>query len=89
VTGPILVIGGSGRTGRHIVDRLRRGLVAVRVLGRHGGDLDAEMVLGSIADRDDVDRAASDAAGVVVIVESSEEPGPNGPKRSTSTASRT
>lgn len=80
MTGPILVIGGSGRTGRQIVDRLRRGLVAVRVLSRHGGDLDAEVVLGSIVDRDAVERAARDAAGVVVIVESSEEPGPNGPE---------
>jgi uncharacterized protein YbjT (DUF2867 family) len=80
VTGPILVIGGSGRTGRQIVDLLRRGSVAVRVLSRHGGDLDAEMVAGSITDRADVDHATSDAAGVVVIVESSEQPGPDGPQ---------
>jgi uncharacterized protein YbjT (DUF2867 family) len=62
------------------VDRLRRDAVPVRVLSRHGGDLDAEIFLGRIADRDAVQRAASDAAGVVVIVESSEEPGPNGPQ---------
>jgi uncharacterized protein YbjT (DUF2867 family) len=80
VAGPVLVIGGSGRAGRQIVDRLRRYSVAVRVLSRHGGDLDAEMVVGSITDPDAVARAASDAAGVVVIVESSEEPGPNGPE---------
>jgi uncharacterized protein YbjT (DUF2867 family) len=50
------------------------------VLTRHGSDLDAETLVGSITDRDDVRRAAGDAAGVVVVVESSEQPGPNGPE---------
>jgi nucleoside-diphosphate-sugar epimerase len=61
--GPILVIGGSGRTGRKIVDRLRAESRAVRVLARQTTALDAEMVVGSITDRDDVGRAASDAVG--------------------------
>jgi uncharacterized protein YbjT (DUF2867 family) len=78
--GPTLVIGGSGRTGRKIVDRLRAESRAVRVLARQTTALDAEMVVGSITDRDDVGRAASDAVGVVIIVESSEQPGPNGPE---------
>jgi uncharacterized protein YbjT (DUF2867 family) len=47
VAGPVLVIGGSGRTGRQIVDRLRRDSVAVRVLSRHGGDLDAAVVVAA------------------------------------------
>jgi uncharacterized protein YbjT (DUF2867 family) len=81
VTVPILVIGGSGRTGQQIVDRLRPDRShPVRVLMRHGSDLDAEKLVGSITDRDDVRRAAVDATGVVVIVESSEQPGPNGPE---------
>jgi uncharacterized protein YbjT (DUF2867 family) len=78
---PVLVIGGSGRTGRHIVERLRTaGSNGVRVLSRHGGEGDVEVVTGSITDRDDVGRAAGNAGAVVVIVESSEEPGPNGPE---------
>jgi NAD(P)H-binding len=81
VTAPISVIGGSGRTGRQIVDRVKRDASdSVRVLSRHGGELDAEMLVGSISDRDDVRRAVSDAYGVVICVESSEQPGPNGPE---------
>jgi uncharacterized protein YbjT (DUF2867 family) len=78
---PILVVGGSGRTGRHIVEQLRRDAShPVRVLSRHGGDVDAELVVGSITEPSDVRRAAGDAAGVVVCVESSEQPGANGPE---------
>jgi uncharacterized protein YbjT (DUF2867 family) len=81
VAATVLVIGGSGRTGRQIVDRLRReSSRPVRVLSRHGSDLDAEPFVGSITDRTDVQRAAGDAAGVVICVESSEQPGPNGPE---------
>jgi uncharacterized protein YbjT (DUF2867 family) len=46
---PVLVIGGSGRTGRHIVERLRTaGSNGVRVLSRHGGEGDVEVVTGGI-----------------------------------------
>jgi uncharacterized protein YbjT (DUF2867 family) len=80
VTEPILVVGGSGRTGRHIVEQLQRQSRPVRVLSRHGGDVDAELLIGSITEPNDVRRAAGDAAGVVICVESSEQPGPNGPE---------
>lgn len=80
MTAPILVIGGGGRTGRLIVARLLRDERDVRVLARHGGDVDADVVIGTITSRDDVRRAAGDAGGVVVIVESSVAPGPNGPE---------
>jgi catechol 2,3-dioxygenase-like lactoylglutathione lyase family enzyme len=46
------------------------------VLGRHGADLDAEMLVGRSSDRDDAGRAASDASVVVTIVPSSEQPVP-------------
>jgi uncharacterized protein YbjT (DUF2867 family) len=79
-SGPILVIGGTGRTGREIVGRLQHRSRSARVLGRQEAEIDAEMVVGSITDRDDVGRAASDVTGVVICVESSEHPGPNGPE---------
>lgn len=81
VTAPLLVIGGSGRTGREIVERLRHDPSrAVRTLSRHGIDGDAEAIIGSITDRTAVQRAAHGAGGVVICVESSEQPGPNGPE---------
>jgi uncharacterized protein YbjT (DUF2867 family) len=77
----IAVIGGSGRTGRHIVDQLQRDSShAVRVLSRHGGGTGVETIAGSITEPDDVSTVVADAAGVVVVVESSERPGPNGPE---------
>lgn len=79
-TAPILVVGGSGRTGRHIVERLQRESRPVRVLSRHGGDVDAELLIGSITESNDVRRAARDVGGVVICVESTERPGPNGPE---------
>jgi uncharacterized protein YbjT (DUF2867 family) len=60
------------------VDRLREEGRNVRVMARHD-DVDVQ-VIGTIANAKDVHRAAADAGGVVVIVESSEQPGPNGPQ---------
>jgi nucleoside-diphosphate-sugar epimerase len=41
----VAVIGGSGRTGRHIVDQLQRDSShAVRVLSRHGGGTGVETI---------------------------------------------
>lgn len=78
------VIGGNGRTGRHIVDQLQRDSShAVRVLSRHGGtgsSAGVDTVTGSITEPGDVAEVVADATGVVVIVESSEQPGPNGPE---------
>jgi uncharacterized protein YbjT (DUF2867 family) len=76
----VLVIGGNGRTGRHIVDRLRGdGSRTVRVMSRGGGD-DSDSVRGSITDRDSVAAAVAGVDAIVVVVESSEQPGPNGPE---------
>jgi hypothetical protein len=70
------------RSGRLIVDQLRRGSSSpVQVLSRHSGELDAEMYLGSIAESDDVRRAAGVASGVVICVDSSVQPGRNEPER--------
>lgn len=80
VKAPILVVGGSGRTGRHIVDRLGRESQPVRVLSRHGGDVDAELFIGSVTESRDVYGATRDVTGVVICVESAEQPGPNGPE---------
>jgi uncharacterized protein YbjT (DUF2867 family) len=79
MTDPAVVIGGTGRTGRLIVEQLRRGAQSVRVMARRA-DPDADTIVGSIADVGDVRRAVGDAGAVVVIVESSEDPGPNGPE---------
>jgi uncharacterized protein YbjT (DUF2867 family) len=78
-TSPVVVIGGTGRTGRHIVERLRAATQTVRVLTRRG-DGDADTVVGSITSPGDVRRVAADAGGVVIVVESAERPGPNGPE---------
>jgi uncharacterized protein YbjT (DUF2867 family) len=76
----VLVIGGRGRTGRQIVERLRAdGSRTARVMSRGGGE-DADSVRGSITDRDAVAGAVDGTDAVVIVVESSEQAGPNGPE---------
>jgi uncharacterized protein YbjT (DUF2867 family) len=76
----VVVIGGNGRTGRRIVDRLRGdGSRTVRVMSRSSGG-DASAIAGSITDRDQVAAAVEGTDAVVIVVESSEHPGPNGPE---------
>jgi uncharacterized protein YbjT (DUF2867 family)/ketosteroid isomerase-like protein len=81
----VLVIGGTGRTGRHIVDGLLRAGMEVRALVRHPptADLPEEVAVveGSIQDRAAVEEAATgadaafllwpahDAAGAADVVE--------------------
>lgn len=80
----VTVIGGTGRTGRSAVARLRELGVAVRVLGRHTDALHdhVEMVRGSITDADAVRAAVQGASGVIVVVESADtDGGPNSPEQ--------
>jgi uncharacterized protein YbjT (DUF2867 family) len=78
-----LVIGGAGRTGRHIVDRLRRDGAAVRVLSRNpdrvrGG---VEAIAGDITHSDSVAAAMRGVDSVVLVVESAmnDDGSPNAP----------
>lgn len=67
-----MVIGGSGRTGGHIVRRLRARGDRVRVLSRRpgAGDDGVEVVAGSAADAGAIDEAVAGVDAVVVVVES-------------------
>ncbi|MFI6596492.1 SDR family oxidoreductase [Nonomuraea sp. NPDC050536] len=64
----ILVIGGTGRVGGHVVRKLAEAGESVRVLGRTASGPDA--VQGSIEDPAAVRRAVEGVAGVVIAVES-------------------
>ncbi|WP_214326949.1 NAD(P)H-binding protein [Nonomuraea sediminis] len=64
----ILVIGGTGRVGSHVVRKLTEAAQSVRVLGRSASGPGA--VRGSIDDPAAVRRALEGAVGVVIAVES-------------------
>jgi uncharacterized protein YbjT (DUF2867 family) len=78
-----LVIGGAGRTGRLIVDRLRRDGVAVKVLSRHPDRVPDGVgaIAGDITREDSVREAARDADAIVIVVESAmhDDGSPNSP----------
>lgn len=77
--GPVLVIGGTGRTGRLVVERL-----LTRDPGRAQGRFGAGVAVfgGDVTDAGGVRAAMESADGVVVIVESSNSDyAPNGPER--------
>lgn len=64
---PVLVTGGTGTLGRHVVDGLREAGRPVRVLSRRPANLDpgVELVIGDISTGENVDRAL---AGVETVV---------------------
>lgn len=81
----ILVIGGTGNTGRHIVKQLQAQGDSVRVLSRGAGvgsaTMGAEMVAGSITDANAVRAAVQGMDGVVICVESANsDTAPNAPE---------
>lgn len=67
---PVLVTGGTGFIGRHLVSTLRRQGIRVRVLARHPDaaiwltDLGAEVVVGDLRDKAAVRRATSGVGAV-------------------------
>lgn len=80
----ITVIGGSGRTGKRVVERVHALGAGVRVLSRRPrtGRRGVEIIAGSITDAESVVQAMTGADGVVVVVESAEQDGgPNGPEQ--------
>jgi uncharacterized protein YbjT (DUF2867 family) len=78
-----LVIGGAGRTGRHIVDRLRSDGAAVKVLSRNPDRVPdrVEAIAGDITRADSVAAAMRGADSVVIVVESAmnDDGSPNSP----------
>jgi uncharacterized protein YbjT (DUF2867 family) len=78
-----LVIGGAGRTGRHIVDRLRREGAAVKVLSRNPDRVPdgVEAIAGDVTRADSVAAAMHGADAVVIVVESAmnDDGSPNSP----------
>jgi uncharacterized protein YbjT (DUF2867 family) len=74
-----LVIRGAGRTGRHIVDRLRRDGAAVKVLSRNPDGVEA--IAGDITRPDSVAAAVRGVDSVVLVVESAmnDDGAPNSP----------
>lgn len=86
--GPVLVIGGTGRTGRHVVERLLARGYPARVLtrdpGRAQGRFGAGVAVfgGDVTDAGGVRATMEGADGVVVIVEfSNSDHAPNSPER--------
>ncbi len=84
----ILVIGGTGNTGRHIVQKLPLHSYTVRVLARdvraarEQFDSQVEIVSGDITHASSVTTAMRDMAGCVIIVESSSSDStPNSPEQ--------
>jgi nucleoside-diphosphate-sugar epimerase len=77
------VIGGAGRTGRHIVDRLRRDGIAGKVLSRNPDRVPdgVEVVAGDITRSDSVAEAMRGVDWVVLVVESAmnDDGSPNSP----------
>ena len=66
-TGRVLVTGGTGTLGRHVVARLRDAGADVRVLSRHSHDPEegGEFVTGDLVSGEGID-AAVDGAGVII-----------------------
>jgi uncharacterized protein YbjT (DUF2867 family) len=81
----ILVIGGTGRTGRLIVSRLMAGGEAARVLSRRSAPgliPGADLVSGDVTQPGDVERAFDGVSGAVIAVESAmADSGPNSPQQ--------
>jgi uncharacterized protein YbjT (DUF2867 family) len=84
----ILVIGGNGRTGRHIVQKLKQHGYAVRVLTRDISttrkhfDANVDVVAGDITQAASVRAAMQDIDGCVITVESSDsDHSPNSPQK--------
>jgi uncharacterized protein YbjT (DUF2867 family) len=79
----VTVIGGTGRTGRHAVRKLRDRGIAVRVLSRHPAALPegVELVAGDLTDLADVRRAMTGADAVIITANTSsdQDDDPNGP----------
>jgi uncharacterized protein YbjT (DUF2867 family) len=80
----VVVIGGAGRTGRHVVAKLLARDVRVRVLSRRAGRMageGVEPVSGDVTDAGAVAVALDGADGAVVVVESGNDDRlPNGPQ---------
>jgi uncharacterized protein YbjT (DUF2867 family) len=78
-----LVIGGAGRTGRHIVDRLRRDGAIVNVLSRNPDRVPegVEAIAGDITRPDSVREASAGVDSIVIVVESAmnDDGSPNAP----------
>jgi uncharacterized protein YbjT (DUF2867 family) len=68
----VLVIGGAGRTGRHVVDKLRSRGATVSVLSRHPRALpeDTVAIIGDITDPESVAKAVREVDAAVIVVES-------------------
>lgn len=84
----ILVIGGTGRTGRHIVQKLKQCGYGARILARNPNtarahfDADIDVVAGDITQATNVRAAMRDIDGCVIIVESANsDHAPNSPER--------
>lgn len=84
----ILVVGGSGRTGQSIVQKLKQSGCSVRVLTRNPKqaqvlfDASVETVAGNITQIQDVEAAMRDVDGVVIAVESADsDDAPNSPEQ--------
>jgi uncharacterized protein YbjT (DUF2867 family) len=84
----ILVIGGTGRTGHHIVQKLKQRGYGVRVLARNPNaarahfDADIDVIAGDITQAAAVKAAMHDIDGCVIIVESAtSDHAPNSPQR--------
>ena len=73
-TGKVLVTGGLGFLGRHLVSRLQSGGATVRVFARRrggapeAGDLGCEIVWGDVRDSKSVDRAVTGTDTVIHLV---------------------
>lgn len=84
----ILVIGGTGQTGRHITQKLLQRGDTVRVLARNVNTAEqqlgsqVEVVVGDITQAPSVTAAMRDMQGCVIIVESANsDSAPNSPER--------
>lgn len=79
----ILVIGGAGRTGSHIVTQLSKLGHTTKILSRRAtSNKTTEVIRGDITDSASIASAVKNATGVVIVVESSEsDSAPNSPEK--------